>query len=135
MSCWRLYRQHHRLAHPLEDFVDCVPLASLVELGKDGLEEWEVPPEDGFIELQSSFYLERSSSPLSSTSAWETVSDLDDPQVMTSEPQETLETVVPHMEWKLTPIDVPPTWPFHIAELDDAVYPRLNRHRSILLDN
>ena len=47
-SCWRLYRDHHRQCHPEQDFVEHLPLGSTRPV-----EDWEIPPEGGFLEVGS----------------------------------------------------------------------------------
>ena len=51
-SCWRIYREHHHQQHPQQEFADCLlfETSKPSELSHD-LEDWQVPPVDGFLEL------------------------------------------------------------------------------------
>ena len=81
-SCWRSYREHHHEQHPEQDFGEYVPLD--FEPPRDDLEDWEIPPEEGFLELgspvfkeESTLYSPISSDSLSSVSEWETLSEVE----------------------------------------------------------
>ena len=69
-SCWRLYREHHHDQHPEQGFVEYLPLD--YKPPQDDMEEWEIPPEGGFLELgeESPLYSPISSDSLISTSEW-----------------------------------------------------------------
>ena len=81
-SCWCFSRKHHREQHPEQDFVEYVPLD--FEPPWDDLEDWEIPPEGGILELdcpvckeESTSYSPISSDSLSLGTKWETVSEVE----------------------------------------------------------
>ena len=121
---------------PEGEFADCIPS----EAGKPSellLEDWQVPPVDGFLELGSpwsasspvsvkgNLYSLISLDPLSSRSEWETVSEWE-------EADEEVHTLcIQVVPWKLVPIEIPPSWPFHLGNPGvDSKDPRLQKESS-----
>ena len=107
---------------------------------RDDLEDWEIPPEVGFLEFgeESALYSPKSSDSLSSESEWETVSEHEfqgkyeksplyspiSSDSLTSESEwETVsemdfqdvqpitDVIVPVVPWRLIPVDISPPLP------------------------
>ena len=153
-SYWRLYRQHHRKLHPEQDFIEPLPFDTKP---KNNLEEWEIPPEDGFFEVgspvsEASFeglsYSGISSEPLSSDyetvcemqddlyspitsdvcssgSEWETVSEVNLPNMVPLKA-----VAVPVVTWRLVPVDVPPRGPFRGEKKKMGMDPRMEKYSA-----
>ena len=146
ISCWRLYRRHHQEQHFGQEYADCLAIdaawpkkdATPTPPAEVEEEEWQVPPEDGFLELGSptpTLYSPISSDWLSSSeSEWETVSEREIPDDIPKDRVLAIPATLPEeesfMPWKLVPIDVEPSWPFYLQGLTKEQVERDPRFRA-----